>query len=192
MTIRHCSAPVAEARAGPRDNSDWTSVIAVGWRALTGRPRLGTGSQALSGRGLDNMKIQAYLTAAAINFKRLAAAPFCHPASHLDRPDRRPRLATGPSRPRCPESARGSRSRMIRHGPRAETGFFNRHTRHLCRVASRIRLTAASRPLWSSEIASCTALSPRRARERRNSVQRRPRPRTRRSPCRAPRAGPGR
>ena len=28
---------------------------------------------------------------------------FCHSIGHLDRPDRRPRLATGSSRPRCPE-----------------------------------------------------------------------------------------
>ena len=44
-------------------------------------------------------------------------------------------------------------------------------TRHLCQVAPRIRVAAAFRPLWSSEITSFTPRSPRRARERRNSVQ---------------------
>jgi hypothetical protein len=37
------------------------------------KPRPGTGSRAVR-RGLANMKIPAYLTAAAINLKRLAAA----------------------------------------------------------------------------------------------------------------------
>ena len=41
----------------------------------------------------------------------------------------------------------------------------------LCQVAPRIRVAAAFRPLWSSEINSFTPRSPRRASERRNSVQ---------------------
>ncbi len=37
------------------------------------KPRLGMGLRALSGAALANMKVQAYLAAAAINLKRLAA-----------------------------------------------------------------------------------------------------------------------
>ena len=44
-------------------------------------------------------------------------------------------------------------------------------TRQRCHVAPRIRVAAAFRPLWSSEITSFTPRSPRRASERRNSVQ---------------------
>ena len=42
---------------------------------------------------------------------------------------------------------------------------------HLCHVAPRIRVAAALRPLWSSEITSLTPLSPRWTRLRRNEVQ---------------------
>ena len=44
-------------------------------------------------------------------------------------------------------------------------------TRQRWVVALRIRVTAAFSPLWSSAITSLTPLSPRRARPRRNSVQ---------------------
>ncbi len=47
-------------------------------------------------------------------------------------------------------------------------------TRQRWVVALRIRVAAAFRPLWSSAITSLTPLGPRRARPRRNSVQKVP------------------
>ena len=43
-------------------------------------------------RGISNMKIQAYLTAAAINLKRLAAALFALILTFAALPDRLPRI----------------------------------------------------------------------------------------------------
>jgi hypothetical protein len=48
----------------------FTNAIAGGSKARTARPRLGMAVR----HGLDNMPIQAFLIAAAINLKRLAAA----------------------------------------------------------------------------------------------------------------------
>ncbi|WP_442869392.1 transposase [Bradyrhizobium sp. CCBAU 11430] len=70
--IRHCCAPAAVA-------SDGVSRIDISINAIAGAQRASTaktwhGLARAVPRGLPNMKIQAYLTAAAINLKRLATA----------------------------------------------------------------------------------------------------------------------
>jgi hypothetical protein len=73
MTIRLCCGLVAVAKDGLKRIGGSTGVTAGAPKASTVKQRLGTGSRAVR-RGLANMKIQAYLTAAAIDLKRLAAA----------------------------------------------------------------------------------------------------------------------
>jgi hypothetical protein len=73
IIIPLCSALAAVVSAGPQRTFGSISVIAGARRAFTAKPRHGTDLHAPSG-GPANMKIQAYLTAAAINLKRLAAA----------------------------------------------------------------------------------------------------------------------
>lgn len=72
MTIRRCSGPGAVRRAGARVISGLTGVIADVPTTATARLRPGTGSRVVR-RGLDDMKIQASPTAAAIDIKRLVA-----------------------------------------------------------------------------------------------------------------------
>ena len=84
-------------------------------------------------RGLHNMKIQAYLTAAAINLKRLATALFAVLAAIWTAQTARPVLVTDPSRLTCSECARGRRRHRIRREPRAKNGFFNSPRVHFMR-----------------------------------------------------------
>ena len=75
MTIfRRCYAPGVAATAGPPKIDASTNATAGARKASTARRRPGTVSPVPVRRGLDNMRIQAFLTAAAINMKRLAAA----------------------------------------------------------------------------------------------------------------------
>jgi hypothetical protein len=76
-------------------------------------------------RGLQNMRIQALLTAAAINLKRLASALFL-PAR---------RYAAGQTRhPTMFLDSRGDRH-LTHAGPRTENGFFNSPRVHFMRNA---------------------------------------------------------
>ena len=86
-------------------------------------------------RGLHNMKIQAYLTAAAINLKRLATALFAVLAAIWTAQTARPVLVTDPLRLRRPECARVRCCRMKQRAPRAEIGFFNSPRVHFMRNA---------------------------------------------------------
>ena len=73
MTIRLCCGLVAVAKDGPKGSAALpTSPLAI--RRLSWRSQTWHGLARAVRRGLANMKIQAYLTAAAINRKRLAAA----------------------------------------------------------------------------------------------------------------------
>ena len=64
---------VAATAGRPRINGS-TGVIAGAQRAFTAKQKTWHGLARAVRRGIHNMKIQAYLTAAAINLKRLAAA----------------------------------------------------------------------------------------------------------------------
>ena len=81
--MRHCSSvPKASRKASslnPRwDTQDRRLYQRHRWRSegFHGEAKTWHGLGRAVRRGLDNMKIQAYLTAAAINLKRLAAALF--------------------------------------------------------------------------------------------------------------------
>lgn len=73
MTIRLCCRLVAVAKDGPKRTGGSTNVIAGDQRVFMAKPRPWHGLARAVRRGLANMKIQAYLTAAAINLKQLAA-----------------------------------------------------------------------------------------------------------------------
>ena len=67
MIIPLCSAPVAVVNVGPKKTGGSINAIAGDQRASMARPRLGMDLRGAVRRGLANMKIQSYLTAAAIN-----------------------------------------------------------------------------------------------------------------------------
>ncbi len=73
-TIRPFFVPVADDFGGGQKTFVFTDATAGGPRAFTARRRPGMAWRGAVRRGLDNMRIQAFLTAAAINLKRLAAA----------------------------------------------------------------------------------------------------------------------
>jgi transposase len=118
-------------------------------------------------RGLPNMKIQAYLTAAAVNLKRLATALLAVLilAPALVRLVEIKRRATAPVGNW--HVAGKPRDRMIFR----DTGFFNSPTRQRCQLALRIFEIAALMPSWASGTTSFTPRSPRRASLRRKAVQ---------------------
>ena len=58
---------------GRKRTGGFTSDTAGGQRVFMARPKPAHGLARAVRRGLANMKIQAYLTAAAVNLKRLAA-----------------------------------------------------------------------------------------------------------------------
>ena len=70
---RYCGLGVG-ILLGPSVNESSMPRIAHVSRAFTEKRKLGMGWPGRYGAGLGNMKIQAYLTAAAVNLKRLAAA----------------------------------------------------------------------------------------------------------------------
>jgi hypothetical protein len=97
-------------------------------------------------RGLANMKIQAYLTAAAVNLKRLAAVCASSVLDRSPEPVIDPGIAS-PRRFRRLDPAR-SRSRI----EPAVGHFFNDPTRQRCLVAFISLATAALMPWWASEL----------------------------------------
>jgi hypothetical protein len=125
------------AAARPRRKERWsrrtprsTSGTAGARRASTARRRAGTGLARAVRRGLQNMRIQAFLTAAAVNLKRLAAALLpCSPSCRR----------TDPLRAASPPSRDGRR--RLRCGPVARpgappnVGFFNSPRVHFARSA---------------------------------------------------------
>jgi hypothetical protein len=74
MIILHSCVPGADA--GRMRIDDFISAIAGDRKDFMAKPKPGHGLARAIRRGLHNMKIQAYLTAAAINLKRLATALF--------------------------------------------------------------------------------------------------------------------
>jgi transposase len=139
------------------------------WRAegIHGEAKSWHGLARAIRRGLANMQIQAYLTAAAINLKRLAAriaALLCALSALV--------AATGgKQRPEKLLSKLLPPNRAIPLTDTERLGFFNNPTRQRCQVAPSTLATAAFSPSWASEVTSFTPRRPRRASARRNSTQ---------------------
>ena len=74
MRIRRCCARGGAMRDGGRRSVGCGGAICGARRATTARRRPGTDLHARCVAACDNMKIQSYLTAAAVNLKRLSAA----------------------------------------------------------------------------------------------------------------------
>ena len=93
--------------------------------------------EAKTWHGLDNMKIQAYLTAAAINLKRLATALRASLWALWTARDAETAPSGAGSRPHQPNQPPSGRCHLVRRSPRSKTGFFNNlmrgsfHRRHL-------------------------------------------------------------
>ena len=116
-------------------------------------------------RGLQNMRIQAFLTAAAVNLKRLAAvllATLCFSRSRL----------VGWANALLREiSVRTACNRAARCSEMAPGGLFNGPTRQRCPLAASTRVSARRRPSCASEITSLTPPRPRLTRPFRNADQ---------------------
>ena len=74
MIIPRCCGPDAAVSAGQMRTGGFISGIAGAPKDFHGEAKTWHGLARAVRRGLANMKIQAYLTAAAVNLKRLAAA----------------------------------------------------------------------------------------------------------------------
>ena len=78
-------------------------------------------------RGLDNMKIQAYLT--GDQSQAACRRPSCRPVGHLGTPRRRNGTLKARPRPQQPNQPPNGRCRIVLHSPRSDGGFFNNPTR---------------------------------------------------------------
>jgi transposase len=118
-------------------------------------------------RGLANMRIQAYLTAAAINLKRLATAALVLFGLWIARWSR------AYARICCAMGYLAAQARPAWAMALGSTTihFFNDPTRQRCQVALSTLAAAFFSPSWLSEMTSLTPRSPRRVSERRNEVQ---------------------
>lgn len=112
-------------------------------------------------RGLANMRIQAFLIAAAVNLKRLAAALRFHfPRAVCLWPHAIGAGGRGRHRGRSGSTPRRRLARLITPLTGA---FLNSPTRQRCHVAANTRRIAAFSPSCASEITSFTPRKPRRA-----------------------------